>query len=87
MSTDYQKLAGSLMGGNNAEELEKNAEAIQRLAKSEDGQKVKNLIGDERKLASALENGDTETLKNMVNTILSTAEGARLAEQLSGLLK
>lgn len=87
MSTDYQKLAGSLMGGNNAEELEKNAEAIQRLAKSEDGQKVKNLIGDERKLASALENGDTEALKNMVNTILSTAEGARLAEQLSGLLK
>ncbi|MBO4330952.1 MAG: hypothetical protein J5827_02635 [Oscillospiraceae bacterium] len=84
MSGDYRKLAGSLMGGG---ALEQNADTIQKLADSPDGRKVKALIGDEGRLASAVENGDTEALKSMMRSILGTAEGARLAEKLTGLLK
>lgn len=86
MSTDYRKLAGSLMSDGSGA-LEKNADAIQKLAESPDGKKVKALIGDEGRLASAVESGDTEALKSMVRSILGTAEGARLAEQLTKLLK
>ena len=85
MSGDYRKLAGSLMGDGGSA-LEKNAETIQKLADSPDGRKVKALIGDEGRLASAVENGDTEALKSMMRSVLGTAEGARLAAQLTKLL-
>ncbi|MCR4770827.1 MAG: hypothetical protein K5855_00810 [Oscillospiraceae bacterium] len=85
MSGDYRRLAGSLMGDGGSA-LEQNAETIQKLADSPDGRRVKALIGDEGRLASAVENGDTEALKSMMRSVLGTAEGARLAKQLTQLL-
>ena len=85
MSGDYRRLAGSLMGDGGSA-LEQNAETIQKLADSPDGRRVKALIGDEGRLASAVENGDTEALKSMMRSVLGTAEGARLAKQLTKLL-
>lgn len=87
MSKDLQSIAEQLMGKDSAGALSANADSIRRLAQSKDGQKVRQLIGDEQKVADAVASGDTEAMKEIVRTVLGTAEGARLARQLTDLLK
>ena len=59
---------------------------LENLANSPDGEKIKGML-DEKKLMDAAENGDMETLKSALDQVLRTQEGARLAGQLSDLLK
>lgn len=87
MSLDYQALAGKFMGAQQAQALQNNAEDLRRLAESADGQKVRALLGDEEQMARALEQGDTEKLRQLMQSVLSSQEGARFAQQLGQLLK
>jgi hypothetical protein len=87
MPTDYEKLAFELMNKNGLNNLTKNADALKKLADSPDAKKIKSIIGDEGKMTSALMSGDTAALQEIVKSVLSTEEGARLAEQLKGMLK
>lgn len=66
--------------------LKANAGNLQKLAESADGKKVRKLLGDEKKAAKALETGDAAELKQIMERVLSTEEGKRLASQLKDLL-
>ena len=59
---------------------------LNALGASADGQKVKALLGDERKLAEAVRTGDTAALKGAMETVLRSEEGRRLLQQLSALM-
>ena len=87
MAQELEKMAGDLLKGDRAEALKQNAKEIRKLAQSTDGKKVRSLMGDEQKVAEALEKGDTETLKKLMTQVLSTEEGSRLAQQLMGLMR
>ncbi len=87
MSTDYEKLANELMNKNGLGSLAANAEALKKLADSPDARKVKSIIGDQGKVTDALAKGDAAALQNIVKSVLSTEEGARLAEQLKNMFK
>ncbi len=86
MPNDYEKLASELMSKNGFENLAANADALKKLADSPDGRKIKNIVGDQKKVTDALAKGDTSALKDIVQSVLSTEEGARLAEQLKNML-
>ncbi len=78
--------AQSLLNQDQANALERNAGSLQKLAESPDGRKVRKLLGDEQRAAKALETGDAAELKRIMERVLSTEEGRRLAGQLKDLL-
>ncbi len=69
-------------------ELEKRGktEGIRKLAESAEGQSLSRMI-DASAVERAAKSGDTEALKRMVSSVLSTAEGQRLAENLRKLMQ
>ena len=86
MKQTPEKGAESLLTEDRARSLQANAGSIQKLAESVDGKKVRKLLGDEGKAAKALETGDAAELKRIMERVLSTEEGRRLAGQLKDLL-
>ena len=78
--------AGNLLTEEQTRSLKANAGNLQKLAESADGKKVRKLLGDEKKAAKALETGDAAELKQIMERVLSTEEGRRLAGQLKDLL-
>ena len=76
----------NLMTEDRAKSLKANAGNIQKLAESADGQKVRKLLWDEQRAAKALETGDAAELRQIMERVLSTEEGRRLAGQLKDLL-
>lgn len=87
MSTQFEKLASEFINNSKGSKLQDKAEEIKKIATSSDGQKVKKMMGNTEELKAAMEKGDTETLQNVIKKVMSTEEGARLAKQLSDLLK
>lgn len=87
MSTDFEKLASEFMKSKDSSKIMSKADEIKKIATSNDGQKVMKMMGNTDKLKAAMEKGDTDTLQNVIKNVLSTEEGARLAQQLSELLK
>jgi hypothetical protein len=61
-------------------------EGLRKLEQSSDGQRVKALLGDEKKLAEAVRRGDAKTLRETMQTLLSTPEGQRLFQTLGGMM-
>lgn len=59
---------------------------VNELSRSEDGQRVRALLGDEEKLVNAIEKGDSEALKRALDTVLRSEEGKRLFQQLGTLM-
>ncbi len=80
-----QKLE-DLLTADKARSLKANAGSIQKLADSADGKKVRKLLGDEQRAAKALETGDAAELRKIMERVLSSEEGKRLAGQLKDLL-
>ncbi len=60
---------------------------LEKLAASKDGEKVQQMLKSHGGLEKAIQSGDTEALSKTVRDILSTKEGARLAQQLKTLFK
>ena len=80
MTREEEKLASLLRSG------AVDAEGLRKLEQSSDGQKVKALLGDEKQLAAAIQNGDAAALQSTMQTLLSTPEGRRLFQTLGGLM-
>ena len=69
-------------------ELEKRGKTndIKRLAESRDGQKLGQMV-DRNQLEKAAASGDSEAIKNILSSILSTEEGRRLAENVRRMME
>lgn len=69
-------------------ELEKRGKTndIKRLAESRDGQKLGQMV-DRKQLEKAAASGDSEAIKNILSSILSTEEGRRLAENVRRMME
>ncbi len=80
MTREEEKLASLLRSG------AVDAEGLRKLEQSPDGQKVRALLGDERKLAEAVRNGDAKALQDTMKTLLGTPEGQRLFRALGGMM-
>ncbi len=59
---------------------------IKRIAESADGMKVSSML-DAKAVESAARSGDGEALKKMLERVLSTAEGRRLAEDVRRMME
>ena len=61
---------------------------LNTLANSPDGKAVQAILGaDEERLKSAIQNNDTDALKEVMNKLLKTQSGKNIVNQLSQLLK
>lgn len=59
---------------------------IKRIAESADGMKVGSML-DAKAVESAARSGDGDALKRMLEQVLSTAEGRRLAEDVRRMME
>ncbi len=74
---DWEALEQTLFGG-------ENGEALRALADSEDARRLgKTLSAAE--VGQALRSGDSEQMRSLLETILSTGEGKALAERIAKL--
>ena len=76
---DMEELGRELLKG-------KDPEQLRRLAESEDGKRLETML-DAGEAERALRSGDAAQLQSLLRKVLSTDEGRRLAERLSGLGK
>jgi hypothetical protein len=56
------------------------------MAESEDGRKLTAMLNTES-IEKAAKSGDTEALKGILNQVLGTEEGRRLAQQISEAMR
>ena len=80
MTREEEKLGALLKSG------ALDPEGLRKLEQSPDGQRVKALLGDEKKLAEAVRKGDAGTLREAMQTLMSTPEGQRLFQTLGGMM-
>ena len=85
MPTDFEKLASQIINGNSA--LKGKDTALKNLAETQDAQKIKQMLGNGDSVKKAMASGDSATLESIVKNILSTKEGARLADELAKMFK
>ena len=83
----YENVPEDLMSKKNLAMLESKKSEIQALAESSDGRKVKEILDKNGSIEKALADGDMNAVKSAITGILNTDSGARLAKQLSELLK
>ena len=62
------------------------AQKLNELGASADGQKVRAMLGDEERLRNAVATGDAATLRSAMETVLRSEEGKRLLGQLSAFM-
>ena len=58
---------------------------IKALAESADGQRLSQMV-DAEKIEQAAKSGDGDSLRRLLSSVLGTAEGQRLAENLKKLM-
>ena len=61
-------------------------EGIKKIAESADGQRLSQMI-DAKAVENAAKSGDSEALRSILGSVLSTAEGKRLAESVRKLMQ
>lgn len=61
-------------------------EEVKRLAESPEGQKLAGMI-DPAQIEQAARSGDSEALRQMLSSVLSTQEGRRLAESVRKMME
>lgn len=69
-------------------ELEKRGKTndIKRLAESADGQKLGQMV-DSKQIERAAASGDSEAIRNILSSVLSTEEGRRIAENVRRMME
>lgn len=87
MPIDLAALVAQLMAGGAGDKISAKEDKLQKLAESGDGQKISKMIEGNQAFQSALERGDTNAIKRQITALLATEEGARLAKQISGIIK
>lgn len=61
-------------------------EDIKNIAESEDGQKLSRMI-DAKAVEAAAKSGDSQALRSILGSVMSTEEGKRLAESVRKLMQ
>lgn len=87
MANDFENLAGSFLSGESGKKIGAKKSEIERLANTPDGKRVKEMLEQNGSIEKALADGDIETIKSAITSIMSTQSGARLAKQLGDLMK
>ncbi|MDR0861305.1 MAG: hypothetical protein LBN30_00790 [Oscillospiraceae bacterium] len=77
---------GALFDNPQAAKLLEKKSALESLANSDDGKAIRQKL-DGTSIAKAFDEGDMTTVSGAISGILSTPEGARLAETLRELMK
>ena len=86
MSNDFKKVADEFLKSSSGSKLKKND--FKKIMGSEDGQKIKKMLeSGETDLMGAVRSGDMDTLKNALDGVLKTEEGAHLAEKIMKMMK
>ena len=85
MATDLKEAAKEFMSSDSGKKLAGKKGDIERLAASSDGQKVKEML-QENGIEKALERGDMSAVKDTLQSILKTDEGARMMSSLQNML-
>ena len=87
MPTDFERLASDLLAGHNNTAFTGKNDALKNLAETQDAQKIRQMLGNGDTVKKAMASGDTAALESIVKNVLSTKEGARLAEELAKMFK
>ncbi len=87
MNKNLNKAAEELLNSDSGAKLASKKDDIQKIADSSDGQKVKAMLEKNGSLSEALEKGDMDSIRKTVSQIMQTEAGARLAQQLSDIIK
>ncbi len=87
MPTEFEKFASELLAGHNNAALKGKENNLKNLAETQDAQKIRQMLSNGDSVKKAMARGDTAALENIVQNILSTQEGARLAEELVKMFK
>lgn len=82
----FESTVENFLGSPQGKKLVSNKPALEKLANSTDGQKVKELLGGS-KIEEAAKSGDIVSLASAISNAFKTEEGARLASQLKELMK
>jgi hypothetical protein len=87
MQKDFNEIAYNLINSQSGGMLGKKNAELKKLADSTEGKKLKEIIDRQGvDIAGAIEKGDVNSMKSALANILSTKEGARLAEQLKKMM-
>ncbi len=76
---DFEKYSQAILSG-------RNAEALKKLADSENGRKVAGMLNEDE-LVKAAKGGDGASLANALKNILSTPQGQALADEVRKAVK
>ncbi len=85
MGNELKDAAEKFLSGSDGRRISEKRGDLERIASSRDGEAVRGMLergGFER----AVERGDTEAVKSAVSEVLKTEAGARLIEQLRGIM-
>ena len=83
---NVENKAGGFLDTPEGKRLVAKKPALERLASSSDGRRVKEMLGGS-KIEAAAKSGDIASLASAIQNALKTEEGARLAMQLKELMK
>lgn len=83
--SDMNDAAKKLLASEEGKKLAGKREELEKLASGEAGQRVMELLGGSG-IESAIESGDTESMKNAIKSAMNTDAGARLMREISKLM-
>ena len=83
---DINSLAESYLSSDKGKKIADNKNAISEIANSDDGKKIMDMI-NMSDVESSLKSGNTEELKKILMTVLSTDEGKRIENKLKNIIK
>ena len=86
MTDNFENKAGEFLGTPEGKKLASKKPALEKLANSSDGRRVREMLGGS-KIEEAAKSGDVVSLATAIQNALKTEEGARLAAQLKELMK
>ena len=87
MKNSFEDMANNFLASDGGKKINSKKKEIENLASSADGQKVKSMLEGRGDLERALENGDMETIRRAIGSIMNTDSGARLIKNLGDLMK
>ena len=85
-NANFESRAGEFLGTSEGKNLLSKKPALEKLANSADGKRVKELLGGSE-IETAAKSGDIASLSSAILSALKTEEGARFASQLKELMK
>jgi len=82
----FENTAGDYLLSSEGQKILEKKQALEKLAGSVDGQKMKDMLGGEN-IEAAAKSGDIAALAEALQKALKTGEGERFVSQLKELMK